>query len=82
MREELRLIHTAHPAVPVVIGRLADKTKNHGDNIMESEPYLAAWFAYWLKNDKSAGKAFMGSSPEMKSNPRWRDVECVANIKY
>ncbi|MCI6549541.1 MAG: hypothetical protein MR450_01620 [Prevotella sp.] len=82
MREDLRLINAAHPTVPVVIGRLADKTKNHGDNMMESEPYLAAWFSYWLKNDKSAGKAFMGNSPEIRNNPRWRDVECVSNNKY
>ena len=64
MRKELQLIHAAHPTVPVIIARLSDKSKNHGENLMESEPYLASWFAYWLKGDKEAGMAFMGASPE------------------
>ena len=34
-------------------------SKNHGENLMESEPYLASWFAYCLKGDKEAGMAFM-----------------------
>ena len=53
-----------HPTVPVIIARLSDKSKNHGENLMESEPYLASWFAYCLKGDKEAGMAFMGASPE------------------
>ena len=52
-------------------------SKNHGENLMESEPYLASWFAYWLKGDKEAGKAFLGASPEIKNNKRWQDVECI-----
>ena len=77
MRKTLQLIHAAHPTVPVIIARLSDKSKNHGENLMESEPYLASWFAYWLKGDKEAGKAFLGASPEIKNNKRWQDVECI-----
>ena len=79
MRKEMQLIHAAHPTVPVIIARLSDNSKNHGENLMESEPYLAAWFSYWLKGDKEAGKAFMGASPEIKNNKRWQDVECIEN---
>lgn len=77
MRGEMRDIHKAHPSVPVVIARLSDSSKGHGDNLMESEPYLAAWFAYWLKGDKDAGKAFFGDNPEISSNKRWRDADRV-----
>ncbi len=77
MRSEMRDIHKAHPSVPVVIARLSDSSKVHGDNLMESEPYLTAWFSYWLKGDKEAGKAFFGDNPEIGSNKRWRDVDRV-----
>lgn len=77
MQGEMRDIHTAHPTVHVVMARLSDSTKSHGDNLMESEPYLAAWFSYWLKGDKEAGKAFFGNNPEMKSNKRWQDFQRV-----
>lgn len=77
MQGEMRDIHAAHPGVPVVIGRLSDSTKYHGDNLMESEPYLAAWFSYWLKGDKEARKAFFGNNPEMKFNKRWQDFQSV-----
>ena len=79
MRKEMQLIHAAHPTVPVIIARLSDNSKNHGENLMESEPYLAACFSYWLKGDKEAGKAFMGTSPEIKNNKRWQDAECIEN---
>lgn len=78
MQEELRLIHEAYPKVPVIIARLSDHERNHGENLMESEPYLAAWFCYWLKGDQEAGKAFMGDNAEIKTNTRWQDVETVA----
>jgi hypothetical protein len=46
MKSDMQIIHKAHPSVPVVIARLADSSKTHGDNLMESEPYLAVWFTY------------------------------------
>lgn len=79
MRGEMKSIHASHPSVPVVIARLSDSTRTHGDNLMESEPYLAAWFSYWLKGDNGAGKAFFGGSPEMKTNSRWRDFDRVSS---
>lgn len=77
MQSEMRDIHAAHPAVPVVIARLSDSKKTHGDNLMESEPYLVAWFSYWLKGDNEAGQAFFGNQPEMSFNKRWQDFQKV-----
>lgn len=77
MREEMEVIHKAHPDVPVVIARIANPKKSHGDNLMESEAYLAAWLCWWLKGDTEAAHAFAGSDAEIKHNPRWRDVESV-----
>lgn len=72
MQETMQTIRRSH-RVPVAIARRGDKV-NHGENLYESEPYLAAWFCYWLKNDATAAKAFTGGA-EIKSNPRWQDVE-------
>lgn len=77
MISQMNDIHAAHPDVPVVIGRLSDHTRSHGDNLMESGPYLAAWFSYWLRGDQEAGEAFFGTQPEMSVNPRWQDVQSV-----
>lgn len=77
MISQMNDIHANHPNLPVVIGRLADHTRSHGDNLTESEPYLAAWFCYWLRGDSEAGKAFFGTQPEMSANPRWQDVQSV-----
>lgn len=72
MQETMKTIRRSHQ-VPVVIARRGGNV-NHGENLYESEPYLAAWFCFWLKNDRTAAKAFTRGA-EIKSNPRWQDVE-------
>jgi hypothetical protein len=59
--------------VPVVIGRRAGK--DHGEMLSEGDGYMTAWFCYWLKGDKTAGKAFEGKKAEMGHNDRWQDVQ-------
>ena len=59
----------------VVIARVANKKKYHADNLAMSAPYMTAWFNYWLKGDREAGKFFSGDEPELKQNLCWQDVE-------
>ena len=40
----------------------------------EGDPYMTAWFEYWLKNDQEAGKVFLGEDAELLKNDRWQDV--------
>lgn len=68
------VINMAHPAVPIVIARIADKNKDHGANLRESQPYLLAWMLYWLTGNQEAGTVFFGQNPEIKSNTHWQDV--------
>ena len=49
--------------------------KYHADNLAMSAPYMTAWFNYWLKGDREAGKFFSGDEPELKQNLCWQDVE-------
>lgn len=37
--------------------------------------YMTAWFRYTLLNDVNAGKAFVGTNPEIKHNEQWQDVK-------
>lgn len=74
MLEEQAAIRSNNPDLPVIVARLSDSSRSHGDNLMESEPYLAAWFSYYLKGDLWAGEAFFGDNPEIANNPRWQDV--------
>ena len=76
MRRNREMIRSRHN-VPVVIARIADKKRHHGHSLADSLPYTVAWFRYWLMNDAEAGRAFFGSDPELKRNPRWQDVEIV-----
>lgn len=59
----------------IIIARVAHKRKYHADNLAMSTPYMTAWFSYWLKGEKQAGGFFLGSTPELKQNPCWQDVE-------
>lgn len=48
--------------------------KDHEQMGGEGDPYMTAWFEYWLKNDHEAGKAFIGEEAELLHNDRWQDV--------
>ena len=69
-RKEIR----SNGNIPVVIAVTSDKNSGHADSLWESEPYLAAWFSYWLKGDKEAGNFFLGNDAELLTNPRWQNV--------
>ena len=44
----------------------------HGDVLTDVEGYRTAWFCYHLKGDSYAGKAFLGTSAELLSNPQYQ----------
>lgn len=58
--------------VPAVQARRSGK--DHEQMGGEGDPYMTAWFEYWLKNDHEAGKAFIGEEAELLHNDRWQDV--------
>ena len=45
----------------------------HSDSIMKMHPYMIAWFEYKLSGNKTAAKAFVGKSPELKTNIKMED---------
>jgi pimeloyl-ACP methyl ester carboxylesterase len=58
--------------VPAVQARRTGK--DHEQMGGEGDPYMTAWFEYWLKDDREAGKVFLGEDAELLSNARWQDV--------
>ena len=58
--------------IPAVQARRSGK--DHAQMGGEGDPYMTAWFEYWLKNDQEAGKAFIGEDAELLHNDRWQDV--------
>ena len=58
--------------IPAVQARRSGK--DHEQMGGEGDPYMTAWFEYWLKNDQEAGKAFIGEEAELLHNDRWQDV--------
>ena len=59
--------------VPAVQARRSGK--DHEQMGGEGDPYMTAWFEYWLKNDQEAGKVFIGEEAELLHNDRWQDVK-------
>ncbi|MBE6719309.1 MAG: fibronectin type III domain-containing protein [Ruminococcaceae bacterium] len=51
------------------------KGVEHADSIYKTHPYMIAWFEYRLNSDKTAAKAFIGKSPELKTNKAWQDFK-------
>ena len=58
--------------VPAVQARRTGK--DHEQMGGEGDPYMTAWFEYWLKGDNDAGKAFIGEDAELLHNDRWQDA--------
>lgn len=58
--------------IPAVQARRSGK--DHEQMGGEGDPYMTAWFEYWLKNDQEAGKVFIGEEAELLHNDRWQDV--------
>ena len=51
------------------------KGVEHSDSIMKTLPYMMAWFEYRLCGNKTASKAFIGKSPELKTNTDFQDYK-------
>ena len=47
----------------------------HADSILKTHPYMIAWFDYKLNGNKTAAKAFIGKTPELKTNKKWQDFQ-------
>lgn len=65
--------YNAIPAgTPKVMARRTNA--DHGDMLRSADGYMTAWFMYYLKGDKEAGKAFLGKEAEILSNENWQDI--------
>ena len=53
----------------------------HADSIYKTHPYMIAWFDYKLCGNSAAGKAFIGKSPELKTNKNWQDYKRKIYLK-
>ena len=59
---------------PVVAAR--HTSKDHEEMGGEGDPYMTAWFCYFLKGDSAAGKAFIGDDAEiLKNTNRWKNIK-------
>ena len=59
---------------PVVAAR--HTSKDHEEMGGEGDPYMTAWFCYFLKGDSAAGKAFIGEDAEiLKNTNRWKNIK-------
>ena len=59
---------------PVVAAR--HTSKDHEEMGGEGDPYMTAWFCYYLKGDSSAGNAFVGDDAEILRNTnRWKNIK-------
>ncbi len=57
------------------------KGVEHADSIYQTHPYMIAWFDYKLQGNTAAGKAFVGKSPELKTNTEWQDFKRKIYLK-
>lgn len=44
---------------------------DHGGVVRPSIGYVTAWFEYTLEDDQFARRAFVGSPPQINTNPAW-----------
>lgn len=63
--------------VPAVQARRTDR--DHEQMGDESDPYMTAWFEYWLKGDENARAVFITDDAELLHNERWQDVRIRIN---
>ena len=61
-------------AFPVLAAR--HTSKDHEEMGGEGDAYMTAWFSYFLKGDRAAGKAFVGDDAEiLKNRDRWTNIK-------
>ena len=59
---------------PVLAAR--HTSKDHEEMGGEGDAYMTAWFCYFLKGDRAAGKAFVGDEAEiLKNTDRWTNIK-------
>lgn len=58
---------------PKVMARRRDT--EHGQMLYEADGYVTAWLRWQLMGDEYAGKAFIGTSPELSCNRRYEAVK-------
>ncbi len=46
---------------------------DHGKMLYSADGYVTAWFLYWLTEDETSGKAFIGEGSELLSNPLYAE---------
>lgn len=56
-----------------VMARMKDV--EHTDSMEVTYPYMLAWFDYKLNGNQTAAKAFVGDSPELKTNKKWQNFK-------
>ena len=62
----------------VVMARM--KSVEHPDSIMKTHPYMIAWFDYKLNGNTTARSAFVGKSPELKTNGDFQDYKIKIKV--
>ena len=46
---------------------------DHGKMLYSADGYVTAWFLYWLTEDETSGKVFIGEGSELLSNPLYAE---------
>lgn len=70
--EQLKSIYDDISSSKIMVRR---KNTVHNEVLYSANGYVVAWFMYYLQNDKEAGKAFIGTNPEILSNNLYQDQQ-------
>lgn len=68
--EQLKSIYDDISAPKIMVRR---KNTVHNEVLYAANGYVVAWFMYYLQNDQTASKFFMGDSPEILNNNLYQD---------
>ena len=69
--EKMIEMYNKIPSSKVMLRRIGAE---HGQMLYSADGYVTAWFMWQLQEDKEAGKAFIGDSPEISNNKLYQDV--------
>lgn len=70
----LRTISNSFPEETFRIMALRKDTE-HGQMLYSANGYVVAWFMWLLQDDQQASQAFLGSQPEILTNPLYQDQQ-------
>lgn len=74
--EQLKSIYDDISAPKIMVRR---KNTVHNEVLYAANGYVVAWFMYYLQNDQTASKFFMGDSPEILNNNLYQDQNIDIN---